>query len=436
MLKNLLSLSVLVAILLTTHFTSAQTEPSFFDSDNSLFRNAENSVVLSGNSGSAFYRLDSLYYEEIDPNDNTNWLPDLYYLYEYNDANNLSRQTISSWDAEADSWVYFSEAVYSYDENNFCNLIEDFQLDIQTGEFLPYSTTSYNVSEAGVFTEIQRNNYDEDLEEMIPYYRWTYTLNEDGLQQDALRENWSVQDQVWKSSTWYQYTINALGQRIETNSFYYDLVTEDWVANRRFEFSFDESGNLVDRTTTNINGVIETPGTFIQYNFDENSTLVSFENFSWDEESADWEPTNQQVYHHDHTVAGTDLQLPWFDLNEEEFNRKLDLVDRYAYVDGNVQLVRKIHHFYQDITEASGVSERQLNVVVYPNPASDKIVFELPEKLDEVSIELYDATASLIIRKQLPLNNSLDLTTLVQGTYFYKIISEDQFASGQFSVIK
>ncbi|MBN2746846.1 MAG: T9SS type A sorting domain-containing protein, partial [Bacteroidales bacterium] len=71
-------------------------------------------------------------------------------------------------------------------------------------------------------------------------------------------------------------------------------------------------------------------------------------------------------------------------------------------------------------------SNNQKNqIVVFPNPATDflNIINQNPSDIVE-SIEIYDITGSCVLRPNANEAQNITITTLSQGLYFVKIITE------------
>lgn len=79
---------------------------------------------------------------------------------------------------------------------------------------------------------------------------------------------------------------------------------------------------------------------------------------------------------------------------------------------------------------ASGIteSEKQQQIKVYPNPATNKLSIELNQNIERYTIY------NLLGEKQLEgrYNNSIDISTLTQGMYLIQIENESTFSTSKF----
>ena len=85
-----------------------------------------------------------------------------------------------------------------------------------------------------------------------------------------------------------------------------------------------------------------------------------------------------------------------------------------------------------------------MEVKVFPNPASSNVIFEitLPEK-KETSIEVYNMIGQRIdivyqgwVEEDIATSIKYQVSTLSEGTYVYKIITNDEIKTGKFQVTR
>ncbi len=70
----------------------------------------------------------------------------------------------------------------------------------------------------------------------------------------------------------------------------------------------------------------------------------------------------------------------------------------------------------------------KISVSVFPNPAFDLIQINLSEQITKGTIELYDVTGSLTLKKEQAnfTNTTINVSGLSSGAYFVKISSENE----------
>ncbi|MCF8365590.1 MAG: T9SS type A sorting domain-containing protein [Bacteroidales bacterium] len=91
---------------------------------------------------------------------------------------------------------------------------------------------------------------------------------------------------------------------------------------------------------------------------------------------------------------------------------------------------------YFDIGNVTKIEVPDVNLRVYPNPASDLLNVSVPEG-NSVRVEILTATGKPVIQKQLPGNSSqLDISGLEQGSYFVRIITGENKIVKKIQVIR
>lgn len=74
-------------------------------------------------------------------------------------------------------------------------------------------------------------------------------------------------------------------------------------------------------------------------------------------------------------------------------------------------------------TSIATLSGHEINL--YPNPANDKI--EIGSQYSRQRAEIYNATGKCVLNFSIPLNGSIDITSLTEGIYFLKLLSAESY---------
>ena len=72
-------------------------------------------------------------------------------------------------------------------------------------------------------------------------------------------------------------------------------------------------------------------------------------------------------------------------------------------------------------------AEQNLDFDVYPNPASNNIVIQLPLGEDKIGVTLYDFSGRIVKEAQITtLNNSINIENFISGVYILKVTTSDK----------
>ena len=85
------------------------------------------------------------------------------------------------------------------------------------------------------------------------------------------------------------------------------------------------------------------------------------------------------------------------------------------------------------VSIASGIqSETKKDFAIYPNPATDKLVVEVPNQ-NVTKIQIFNITGALVLESELSANNIVDVSILMSGVYVVKLFTESDFYYSKFN---
>jgi hypothetical protein len=78
-------------------------------------------------------------------------------------------------------------------------------------------------------------------------------------------------------------------------------------------------------------------------------------------------------------------------------------------------------------------SQKELNFEMFPNPASENIIIQLPSGSENASVAFYDYTGRLALTQTISqINNSINVQNLSSGVYILKVLADDKVGSQKF----
>jgi len=100
---------------------------------------------------------------------------------------------------------------------------------------------------------------------------------------------------------------------------------------------------------------------------------------------------------------------------------------------GSAELLALVNSTINNEETSIALSPESIDYCVYPNPAYQNIYFSWTLKNQEsASINIYNTTGQLCIASTITKNNSLNITKLNSGIYFYTILLNNKLKSGRF----
>ncbi len=287
------------------------------------------------------------------------------------------------WDNTTREWVNHSKEGYTYDAN---------------GNFISNITySSSNQIEYGVKYE---NTYDDSGHLIISsVYYWDATSHHfvnSGIYEYTYDANWNVTAKIfsyWDESTsqWIpsykdEYFYDANGNRtLETGSDWYS-PTSEWLIHQKRGFTFDSNGNMTSDSSywDEING-----GNYwskSEHTYDDDGNLTFSVNYRWNETTSQWDTYSQDTYYYSELVP----------------------------------------------TPVSGISEEKIRV--YPNPASEYVVFALPDISESATVELFDIQGKKVLEQKLSENRQISVHNLRKGLYLFKLSDSGNIYQGKITI--
>jgi len=86
----------------------------------------------------------------------------------------------------------------------------------------------------------------------------------------------------------------------------------------------------------------------------------------------------------------------------------------------------------------TGIEEMyRLDMIAYPNPVFDKVLFKGEDPMGEYNIRLVDKTGKVLLEKRMNYNDlSVDMSKYNYGTYFIEVVESGTNKRRIFSIIK
>lgn len=257
---------------------------------------------------------------------------------------------------------------------------------------------------------------------------------------------WSVSDSLWVVSERHEYVYDAGGRLIQELLPWWNTETNQFDKSRKIDFKYDASGNLITDSVAywNPDGSEQwLPQTIEENTYDEYWNLETNNRFVW-LYSCERCPDYNYGYSYDNNFSFADLVLPvathyysfveYVELNEMFFRHMLEEITMFSNWDNNAG--RFTYHtkvtFTYSEENAKGIDyNRDTGIRVYPNPATEYLIFEINLSIKPSIIELFDINGRKVISQTITDFIQVSISHLNSGIYFYQVIGEDRVSRGK-----
>lgn len=332
---------------------------------------------------------------------------------------------------EDTGWVQSSYILYEYDANgNIATLIEG---EIEYGEliFEIKAESQYNVN--------------GDVIESMVYYR------------ESTNSDWILN---LVSEDTYTYSGEYTTEHINVEYYYLygEIDTVTWAS----LFTYDNNYNLIEKLYDFTDTGFEVPGSHTEkyeYSYDENNFRTEYifstsENnptllfkrrivyeilndnyvreilYDWNNSGQNWYAGAEFVLNHDLNYENDEVVFPdnyAGNYSERELKSKNIIINILIDVYSTDRLSNTIY-FYSEFqavpTDINDVTNTE--TVIYPNPSNGILNLEIENSLIRNAVfNLYSSDGKILLSKNMT-NNTLDVSFLEEGIYFYSIKKKDE----------
>lgn len=399
---------------------------------------------------------------------NGQWVNSWKEQYAYDSNGNRIQKIEYEWDGS--KWMNLHKYESMYDAGN--NQIQNAEYNWLGGQWTNLSkeeisydsfgnqTQSVNYigtgSPDGLWVENRKNEYlfdtdgnlTQDIEYMWDGMLWNKTMKTEfdfepnGKMVLNTIDEWLEND--WVKSGKFEPVYNENGLISQSLGYSWDVDLNQWINESKFEYAYDANQNLIlfdiyysDFNFMKMESVFDDFGNRTLYSI----YLLDFETF---ELSPEW----KEEYVFDNNFSFEDLILPFssvdFESNvegspvqniSEMFKHKVVHLTNYNGDAGSWMMQGDYSLYYseQNITAVKDLNATK-NVKVYPNPATNKISFNMGKYSNKFTVEFYDIQGKIVMSQLSESNRPVSIESLNKGLYFYRVSDNLNSYTGKFMV--
>ncbi len=333
----------------------------------------------------------------------------------YNTDGLLTNYRYSYWDTNTQEWFIYYQRTFSYDSNGNCTerIHDSWQID--TEQLLSIKRQEYSYDSNGNIVQLISYNLDAN-QQLDLSYKESYTWNSDNNLIQKYEYLWDTTTQQWTNANQDTLIYNANGVLIEFVREKWDEDVLQFVDENEDEYIYDTYGNRIEKIRS----------------------------IWW---QGQWRRQYQRKSTYDNAYSYNELILPhqpqinifpyfMYDSTYTKVGFKHKMVfgsvQRWANNQWNDEGIANYYYSEQQLPTTI-IKPRETNVVIYPNPSSNFIIFDL-ENPTSTTVELYDTQGKLICTQSLSADKKLAVGHLPKGVYFYQLQDTNKRYSGKIVV--
>lgn len=360
------------------------------------------------------------------------------YIYDVN--NNLVSSDRYKWIKEKWKLTMQNEHVQDIDENKKTSYLwnKDKSLPFFTGikEEIIYDTKG-NIRQETTYVSVMNADWEGGM-------RNEYTYDADNNnKKEEIEYRWDTKNEQWKNSSKWIHFYDDNGKKIKSISYNWNGF-ENWNKKIKYEYIRDSNGRNIKTIYYKwIKKRVEPPYenmpkkpegwiNYIKYDYTYDNPNSDLQNirYVWDADTQEWLFSYKHEYVYDNSYTGKDLIKPHFiDIKKKVMSHK-----GYIWDKNENQWVYDVMTTYYYSKQVTQKDTNPLTVTIYPNPSNNFVTFDIENTSASATVKLYDAQGKKVDTQELSADNTLSVSHLSSGVYFYQLHYEGQIQGGKIIV--
>jgi len=399
------------------------------------------------------------------------WIPNARFEYSYNSLGYVTSELEYEWDEYTNTYAAYWKTEYTNNLNgNPTIMIYSYREEV-TSEWAEYSKTEYSYNNNENLTLAVAYDWDNDISQWLPKVKSEFIFNSNQNLSTNIFSEWVIASNQWKnvtkdeytydindneillihyqwamdgSNVWIEYskhenTFDENGNLLIHTSYDWNFITSFWEANLETEFVYNANNEIITAIyrnwDTNINQWNNTSK--LEYIYDENGNPLIESYSTWDQNSGEWTYSAKGEYSFNYNYDISELLLPdtWMFTQDypEEVMNMLTSINRFAFIDSNWLSTSQTTYYYSEI--GVGIIENDgKDVVVFPIPANDFIIFNIGNNTKLFTVEIYDIQGKTVLRKVVNNDEQVLVKHLNSGVYMYELSTKDDIYRGKIMI--
>jgi hypothetical protein len=332
------------------------------------------------NEGSKLLSVASFLWDEI----RGTWYGGSRHDYTYDDHGNKATVISFDWDPNAEDWIYYNKEEYNYDAEGKLASLTAWKWNISPDQWFMDFKMDHAYDQNGNDTLINLYTIDPDNGALAVSEIMKYGYDENGFRVSFLEVIRPDSVTGWINNYRSEYTNDATGNLILSVQYYWNEITGEWLANIKESYDYDAAGHV---------------------------TL--YKEYLNNDSPVNWDSTLiiEQTY-------------------DEYGNLKVETFHGKSAFTGVWNVSRNIN-FYSvyDITQVPSIPDPPVSV--YPNPASEYILFDLEGSPESAIVEMFNSQGRQVLKRRIFGSEPVTVNQLAKGIYMYTVTYGKKIYSGK-----
>jgi hypothetical protein len=369
------------------------------------------------------------------------------YIYSYDAGGNLISENCCVLDQTISQWYIYLRWEYTYDANGNNNFKYCDSWDYSTSQLVHNWREEHACDANGKDTVFTTYGWDNSTSDWTAkWYKYEYAYDTIGnitlvYYYDAGESNlWYLYDKL-------EYAYDTIGNLTLISHYLWNESTSQWLESEKEEYMYDANGNDTSYITCVFNQFTSqwTNSYKVSSEYDANGNMTLWTDYLWDQGRRIWVINSKREYSYD--VNGNNIELIdyiWDDWEggflkgaKQEFTYDTygnNLITYYYHWSGMWVGDKIFSYYYSEINPSFIPQIPDKNISVYPNPATDFIIFKTNHSLKPSTIEIFDLHGKKVISKEFSGSGQISVSQFKSGMYFYIVVSDGEIFKGKISI--
>lgn len=273
------------------------------------------------------------------------------------------------WNDFTLAWERETRTTYTYLSDHRIDQTIDQQWNSGTQMWETNVRSTYHYDMADRLEEIIQDWYQPLDDDWLPFNREEYLFDTGDLPVEISNFSWDGLNEIWQPQSRINYSYNAKGELIIETSYYYESIDMAWIPEYQEASDYDEFGNQISTTFK-----------------------------TWDFSLDAFIPGNRRNFNYDTNTPIEDIQLPYTIVDLFSYNHKMLRISLYSYNNGMWEEDFFGDFYYSPVTTSID-TEFESDVQVYPNPASDLLILQIPASRTGGEVTLMHASGLTMLHQ-------------------------------------